>query len=152
MHEPLKEQLEDYLQGRAAPEVHEHLANCTSCKRTVDEMLRQSSLLRALKNSREVDPPPGFYARVMSRIETQARPSIWNIFGESLFAKRLTYASLTLLVLMGTYIVSDHTEQQPLTTSAPEVIMADDQKASTVGTDPQKDREAVLVNLATYQE
>jgi predicted anti-sigma-YlaC factor YlaD len=152
MHEPLKEQLEDYLQGRAAPEVHEHLANCTSCKWAVDEMMGQSSLLRSLKNSREVEPPPGFYARVMSRIETQALPSIWNIFGDSMFAKRLTYASLTLLVLMATYIVSDHAEQQPLTTSAPEMIMAGDQKASAVGSDPQKDREAVLVNLATYEE
>jgi predicted anti-sigma-YlaC factor YlaD len=152
MHEPLKEQLEEYLQGRATPEVHEHLANCKTCNETVDEMLRQSSLLRSLKNPREVEPPPGFYARVMSRIESQARPSIWNIFGESLFAKRLTYASLTLLVLMGTYIVSDREEQQPLTASAPEMIMAGDERAAAVGADPQKDREAVLVNLATYQE
>lgn len=152
MHEPLKERLEDYLQGRAEPEVHQHLAACASCQQALELMKTQSALLRSLKTAREVEPSPGFYARVMNRIETQARPSIWNIFGESLFAKRLTYASLTLLVLMGTYIVSDREEQQPLTTSAPEMIMAGDQKAAAVGTDPQKNREAVLVNLATYEE
>lgn len=152
MHEPLKEQLEDYLQGRATPEVLGHLAHCSTCTEAVGEMVQQSSLLRSLRPAQEFEPPPGFYARVMNRIETQAKPSIWNIFGESLFAKRLTYASLTLLVLMGTFMISDQDNQQPLTTSAPEVIMAEDQRPAAVGGDPQRDREAVLVNLATYQE
>jgi hypothetical protein len=89
----------------------------------------------------------------MSRIETQVKPSIWNLFGESIFAKRLAYASLSLIVLLGTYFVSATSSDQQIVASSPEVIMAgDEQQPKEVGTDPQKDREAILVNLATYQE
>src|SRR5438445_7025548 len=139
MHEPLKERIEDYLQGgNDLPDVERHLEQCESCRAEVIEMKKHTELLRTMKAPKEWEPSPGFYGRVMNRIETQTKPSIWNIFGESIFAKRLTYASLTLLVLMGTYIVSDRAEQQPLTASAPEMIMAGDQTAAAnVGSNPQ---------------
>jgi hypothetical protein len=154
MHEPLKGRIEDYLQGgKDLPDVERHLEQCESCRAEAVEMKRHAQLLRSLKVTKELELDGRFYARVMSRIETQVKPSIWNLFGESIFAKRLAYASLSLIVLLGTYFVSATSSDQQIVASSPEVIMAgDEQQPKEVGTDPQKDREAILVNLATYQE
>ena len=115
-------------------------------------MKKQSELFRLLKATEEIVPDAAFYARLMNRIETQAKPSIWNIFGESVFAKRLAYASLTFVVLLGTYFVSSTATDQQFANSSPEMLMSNDPQPTEVGIDPQKDREAILVNLATFQE
>lgn len=152
MHEPLKGRIEEFLQGDGQlPEVEQHLRNCPACKTEVHAMMDHSKLLQSLKSSEELEPSAGFYARVLNRIEAQ-KVSVWSLFSESLFAKRLSYASLTLLVLLGTYLVSTTERDQPLASSAPEAILSGDEQPRPVGNDPQKDREAVLVNLATYQE
>jgi len=154
MHEPLKGRIEDYLHGGFhLPDVEQHLTNCPSCKAEAAAMKQQADLFKSLKASEEFDLDAAFYARVMNRIETQVKPSVWNIFGESIFAKRLAYASLTFVVLLGTYFVSSTTaDDQQLANSSPEMLMSNDPHTTEVGTDPQKDREAILVNLATYQE
>jgi hypothetical protein len=59
---------------------------------------------------------------------------------------------MTFVVLLGTYFVSSTISDQQIATSSPEVLMSDDPHPSEVGTNPQKDREAILVNLATYHE
>ena len=153
MHEPLKGRIEDYLHGRDhLPEVERHLAHCQSCNAQAAQMKKQAELFSLLKSTEEIVPDAAFYARVMSRIETQVKTSIWNIFGESIFAKRLAYASFTFVVLLGTYFVSSTTNDQQLANSSPEMLMSNDPNPTEVGTDPQKDREAILVNLATFQE
>ena len=150
MHEPLVGRLEQYLNGERSTEVDEHLQACAACRAEVEAMSKQATLLRVLKAPRAAEPDPGFYARVMTRIEGQGRVSVWNIFGDSAFARRLAFASLSFAVLMGTYFVSSSAPSEPLTAAAPEIIMADEDQQPAVGTDPQRDREVVLVNLATY--
>jgi hypothetical protein len=151
MHEPLKGRIEEYLQGDGhMPDVEQHLEACESCRQELTLMSQQSELLRTLRT--EVEPSPGFYARVLSRIDSQTQTSVWSIFSDSLFAKRLSYASITFLLLLGTYFVSTAETNQPLVASSPESILAGDEQLRPVGTDPQRDREVVLVNLATFQE
>ena len=151
MHEPVVDRLEDYLQGKACPEVDRHLSECKSCREMVDQMRQQAMLLQALRPP-VVEPSPGFYGRVMGRIESQARPSVWNLFGESLFAQRLTYASLTLLVLLGMFLVTIEQSYQEIGQSAPETIFAsEEEQPIPVETDPQRGRDSVLVTLTTYQ-
>jgi hypothetical protein len=115
-------------------------------------MRAQSAMFQALRTPGEIEPSVGFYARVMNRVETQARPSVWSLFGESLFAKRLAYASATALVLLGTVFVSSTTEA-PMNEIQPEVVLSglSDPPPVTMD-DQQKDREVVLVNLATYEQ
>jgi hypothetical protein len=152
MHEPLKGRIEDYLHGgKHLPDVEQHLAQCSPCAAEAAEMKKHAELFRSLKATDIPEPDAAFYARVMNRIETQAKPSIWNIFGESLFAKRLAYASLTFALLLGTYFVSFGEDTQ-FANSSPEMLMSAEPNPAEVGSDPQKDREAILVNLATYQE
>jgi len=153
MHQPVTERLEEYLHGSGAfPDVEEHLDKCVECRKEVNGMRAQAAMLRRALRT-DVDPAPGFYARVMNRIESQARPSVWSLFGESIFAKRLAYASATFLVLVGVVFMSSTQPDQPLASSDPEVILAGPDRYTPVTMDDgPRDREVVLVNLATYQQ
>ena len=153
MHEPLLDGLEDYLDGKGpTAKVERHLAECASCREELAAMQTHSAMFRALRVP-PTDLAPGFYARVLNRIESEGKPSLWALFGDSLFAKRLAYASVTALVLLGTVFVStEDSSQEPLFASAPEVIMAEEQDAPVTTTDRDRDRDVVLVHLATYQD
>lgn len=150
MHESVKESLEEYLRGGAHPETDEHLRSCESCRIEVEAMRAQSLLFKSLKAPANIELDPGFYARVMNRVETQARPSVWSLFGESLFAKRLVYASATFMVLLGSYLASAPPVDDGLVAGTPEVILAGQQLPEPVSMDPQKDRDVILVNLASW--
>ncbi len=153
MHEPVIQRLEDYLDGNGPfPEVEEHLSKCADCRDELAAMTAQHELFRRAFRV-ETEPGAGFYARVMNRIETQARPSVWSLFAESMFAKRLAYASATFLVLVGVVFVSASEPEQPLAIADPQLILAGDQQYTPVTMDGmERDREVVLVNLATYQD
>ncbi len=155
MHEPVLARLEEYLESREPiAEVEAHLRSCAECREELKEMRRlQAGLFEVFRAPGNIEPRAGFYARVMNQIESQTRPSIWNLFGESLFAKRLAYASMSLVVLLGTYFVSSQPAEETVASGAPEAILAgDEQTGPPIGADPQRDRETVLVNLATYQQ
>ena len=97
MHEPVKEGLEDFLRENGSPEFAAHLETCRECRGEVERMREQALALRVLRAEQELDPSPGFYARVTARIEAQSRPSIWGVFLEPAFGRRLMYASLALV-------------------------------------------------------
>ncbi len=156
MHEPVIGRLEEYLSGGGPfPEVEAHLRNCESCRTEVNEMRALSLAFGALKAPREVEVRPDFYAKVMGRIETQTRPSVWVLFGESLFARRLAYASAALVMLLGTFLVSTTTDPQQAVaaSSSPEVILAgnSDELPPPIEVEPGQ-RGVVLVNLASYNQ
>ena len=113
-------------------------------------MRAQSRLFQSLKAPANLEIDAGFYARVINRVETQARPSVWSLFGESLFAKRLVYASATFLVLLGSFLASAPAIDDELVAGTPEVILAGQQLPEPVSMDPQKDRDVILVNLASW--
>ncbi|HYP04901.1 MAG TPA: hypothetical protein VER03_01595 [Bryobacteraceae bacterium] len=156
MHEPVIERLEEYLDGNGPfPEVELHLSKCADCRQELAAMQAQTALMRRAFRS-EAEPDAGFYARVMNRIETQAKPSVWSLFGESMFARRLAYASATFLVLMGVIFVSATEPDQPLAASDPQMILAGEQQytpvSMDVSMDMERDREVVFTTLVTYQE
>jgi len=152
MHDPVKDHLEDYLHGREIPEVDEHIRACESCRVQLQGMQAQALSLRALRAPGQTEPDPGFYSRVMNRIENQTRPSVWSLFGDSLFARRLVYASAGFILLLGAALVSPGPEkQETIASSTPEVILAGDQAPPAITVDPGE-RGTVLVSLATYQD
>lgn len=107
-----------------------------------------------LRVPRAIEPPANFYAAVLNRIETQARPSAWALFADSLFARRLAYASAAFFVLLGTFLISSATDvRQSVAASAPSFILAgdNDDAPPTIEVQPQE-RGVVLVNLASYQQ
>jgi anti-sigma factor RsiW len=157
MHEPVKEHLEDYLYGygnREMPlELAAHLKACTACTEELQELREQAQLLQALRA--EAEPRPGFYARIVDRIERQNDTSIWAIFLRPSVGRRLAVASATLALMLGAYLIStertDQTSvQQPVAvTSTWEAGPGFDIPASAP---LSEQRDAVLVNLASYHE
>ena len=154
MHEPVIQRLEEYLDGNGPfPEVEEHLSKCPGCREELLAMQAQTALFRSAFRT-EAEPDPGFYARVMNRIETQVKPSVWSLFAESMFAKRLAYASATFLLLVGVVFVSATEPDQPFAASDPQVLLAGEPQYLTVNMETdihmERDRQVVFVNLATY--
>jgi len=155
MHQPIRDYLEEYLRGtvQGVPrEFQEHLEECEDCAGELRSLERQSRAVRALKST-ELEPRAGFYARVLERIEAQQQSSIWSAFLERKFGLRLAIASAALALLMGAYLVSTEpgsvvsTESPAAFSSAP---------VADAGLQPdrlvQQQRDAVLVDLASYHE
>jgi len=110
MHSLVKEHLEELLaaEGIRASDagVNAHLAGCQACRRELDALRAQAAIFQSLRPSAGDEPRPGFYARLMDRIEVQRRPSFWGAFLEPGFSRRIVFASLIFLVLFGGYLAS----------------------------------------------
>src|ERR1700722_2118705 len=107
MHRSIRDHLEEVLAGSrdgATGEHRDHLRNCEDCGGEVEAMREQALLVRDLRS--EGEPRPGFYARVMERIENEGPVSIWNVFIESTFGRRIAMASMALAILLGVYVVT----------------------------------------------
>jgi len=155
MHGLIRDRLEEYL--RRSPgkqvsfEVEEHLRLCEECREEVSWMQEQSRLLQALTPVRTIDPAPGFYARVMERIEARETPSIWSIFLQPAFGRRIFATSLALACLLGGFLAFTETQLEHSRPAAAS-IMAVEEHPPGLGQDVQRDRETMLVTLATYHE
>jgi hypothetical protein len=115
-------------------------------------MKQQADLLRSLTVEEEVEPVVGFYARVLQRIEERAKGSIWAIFIDSPFGKRLVFASLALAMLLSTYVVAEESRDGHL--GGNPIIAQEthnDPDEPVMGSRSQQ-RDAVLVNFASYEE
>jgi predicted anti-sigma-YlaC factor YlaD len=156
MHALIRERLEDYLRGVGQQTdlaaFREHLASCGGCSGEVEGMQSQVRLLQLLRLSEEVDPGAGFYARVMDRIDAQRSASPLSAFLDLHLAHRLMFASLTAVIVFGSYLV--YTERVPsYSESGPVAALASKTpQRDLVGANPAEDRETVLVALASYKE
>ncbi len=129
-------------------------------------MLRQ---WRAPETMAEMEPRPGFYARVLERIEAQTPSSVFALFFDSLFARRIAMASLALALLLGVYVISSEQMAEPQDAAVdglPQATLASDHVSSMPQDFPSfsddnsqprlvtgaPDQDAVLVNLVTYRE
>jgi len=117
MHREVGDHIEEILAGGDLVRVQKHLDECVDCREGVHSMQDQAAMLRALKPPEDFDaePCPGFYARVMERIEAEGPISIWNLFIESAFGRRIAVAAFALALLLGVYLVSsEQTSEEPL--------------------------------------
>lgn len=160
MHRLIRDHLEEVLTGEGAQPDHpagKHLEECEECRNEIALMRGHGDILRQWQSSTELEPPPGFYARVMERIEAQAPVSIWDLFFDSPWGRRIAMASLALALLLGGYLVG--TERMPeqyavasvdVGLSVPDLNSNADQPGTVLAAAP--DQDAVLVNLVTYRE
>ena len=167
MHRQIRHNLEDYLRGdnsrKGSPlpaEFHAHLGECAECADEVRSLQAQSELLRSLhieqSSAQSVEPRAGFYARVVERIEAQPA-SIWCAFLDRRFGFRLAVASAALVALLGAYLVTSE-PAGPEFASSPSVVFTDTPLATEASAQQddslqqQQQRDAVLVNLASYHQ
>ena len=145
MHAAIINDLEQYLSGDLPPwaldRFQAHLATCGECRREVDEIRESSRLLRWLKPAEAVDPPPSFVAQVMQTVAERPTP-FWSAFGDFAFGRRVVFASLLTLAVLGTVLVSREEAYAPNPTT-PEAVMADG------ATSPNADQ--MLATLASYE-
>ena len=154
MQQPIRGKLEDYLSGMDEDDRREFealLADDDEARRQVEQMQRHSELLHSLRPSDEMDPAPGFYARVVDVIESERPVSVWDVFLEPMFAKRVAYASMALLLVLGFLTVTAADTGLDVSPSSPEVILSEAPVSPDLGVDQRRDRNVVLVNLATYE-
>jgi anti-sigma factor RsiW len=157
MHQPIRKNLEEYLKGSVSgipAEFHQHLGECEGCASELRRLQAQSQLLRSLESTKEAGPRAGFYARVMERIESQQRFSIWSVFLDRKFGLRLAVASGVLAALLGGYLVTSEPsgpENGVAATAA--TVGATASLSSDAGFDQDgAQRDAVLVDLASYHQ
>jgi hypothetical protein len=175
MHRIIRDHLEEVLTGLGSAPEHpagKHLTECAECRDAVAAMHEQAAVLRQWRVAEveNAEPRPGFYARVLERIEAQGPGSVFTLFFDSLFARRMAMASLAVALLLGVYVISSEQKAEPetagldrlpqatLVSDLPqelpgvfsEGVFSDNAQARLVTGAP--DQDAVLVNLVTYRE
>jgi hypothetical protein len=151
MHQPAREGIEAYLAGKPEPDFLQHIEECLDCRETVSQLQFHSTLIRDLRAPADLEPPAGFYGRVMDRIDGQRTSSIWSVFLEPLFARRLMYASAVLTLLLGLFLFTSPKDDLSAS-SMPEQILAEENHPPAHLVDLEQDRNTVLVQLTTYEE
>ena len=163
MHPVMRDQLEKALAGTPDQAAERHLAECPECSAEFEFMKEHAEAVRLLRAPAELEPRAGFYARVMERIEAEGA-SIWDLFFESAFGRRIAIASLALALLLGVYLISaERSDASVVATSDQAVELAGPALDSTMQVPLQvqsvglgdlttPDQDSVLVNLVTYRE
>jgi hypothetical protein len=154
MHRVVQDHLEEVLaESTETSPAGAHLAECQDCRNEISVMRQQASLLRCLR-APEAAPQvrPGFYARVLERIEAQRPLSIWELFFDSAFGRRIAIASMALAFLFSIYLVSSERYAEPPVTVGVSASPAADYDGQMISEAGLPDKDTVLVNLVTYRE
>ena len=153
MDEFVKDHLEEYLAGSASAEVKAEVESRLGPDANALESL--SAGIRTLRAPETPELTPGFYARVLERIEAR-RGSAWYAVFESVFARRMAFASFALVVLLGGLLLSREPAESPEVFASTPVIVNEDGIAPVLNGGlseiHQGNADAVLVNLAAYSE
>lgn len=160
MHILLRENLEGYLSGKLGPAVRQeletHLAACPGCREEWEILRSSAEDVRALRppEGMDLDPAPGFYARVMERIDAEREVPFWAMLLDPAFGRRVAFACLMMLALLGAYVAAfdqtDYSYQH-----MPEAILAGRapggplSRAPHFNSDLAHNRGAVLASLVT---
>lgn len=161
MHRLIQDHLEEVLAEPGIDPASEptspvaiHLAECAECREAVSAMRRHASMLRAFRAPETTDdslaPRPGFYARVMERIDAQRPIDIWQLFFDSAFGRRIAVGSVAFALIFSVYLVSsERFAEQPVTIGL--AAQDEDLPGMTLSRAGLPDKDAVLVNLVTYR-
>ena len=156
MHSPLRDHLEGYLSGALRPaarrELETHLAGCGACRGEWAALEGSARDLRLLQPPPELEAEaaPGFFLRVLDSIERERSLPFWTLLVDPHFGRRLVFACLMLLALLGGWVAAvDPVEARHF----PEAILAGQPAGGPLpdqrlGPDLKRNRSAVLVTLA----
>ena len=152
MHDEILNELEEYLSREpVSRSFTQHLEVCPPCAREVDEMEQISESLHSfrLNEPEPVNPSLGFYAKVARTIETEQKSPLWGMFAPDLqFFRKVAFASLMLLAVLGSYLVSR--ESDYAASMASEQATLTEHNVSVPHESPA-DLQHILVTLAAYE-
>ena len=152
MHDEILNELEGYLSGDpVSGSFTRHLQVCPPCAREVSEMEQISLSLHSLRieETEAVTPSLGFYAKVSRTIEAEQRSPLWGVFAPDLqFFRKVAFASLMLLAVLGSYLVS---RESDLADPQAAVQATLTEHNSSVPHESPADRQHILVTLAAFE-
>ena len=119
-------------------------------EKEVQWMCDHARFLRELRCPEDVQLRPGFAARVMAHIEAEKPASIWDLFVSPALAKQLAFASLVLMAMLAGFVVARSADQSVIATRTQQMLMEREHPAD-IGLDPARDRQNMLVTLASYK-
>lgn len=152
MHAVLMDSLEEYLAGEIEPaalrDIEAHLSTCAACREEVDGMRQVSLWMNALKPDQVIEPPAGFYARVMQEVgDRKPVPTFSSLFAlDFAFGRRVAFACLLTLAVLGSYLVTRETGEPALL--SPEMVMA---QQDAPAADAIQAHEAMLATLTRHE-
>lgn len=172
---PLEDGLEGILERGKLPVADTELGRflCThpEAKQEVADMLEISRLIQenfrvVPEQEEDLTPSPGFYARVMMRIEAEAaQQSFWSIFLDPSFTRRLAFASGLFALLMASILLLEPAmepeaqfAQAPMMQSVDEPLLGavlvsnDDGLPLVESSDAEEARGSALMQLTTYDQ
>lgn len=154
MHVVVMESLEEYLSGTLGRTerraIEAHLTACVSCREELRAMEDVSQMFGTLKSKEVFEPSPSFFAGVMQQIGRgrRAAPSFASFFSLDLaFGRRLVFASLMTLTVLGGYLVSREVDYLEGGGVSPEALLAQQDSPAFVS-GPAQDN--MLVTLTAY--
>lgn len=115
MHSILMDNLEKCLEGRlsgpAQAALDAHLANCPSCRVSLEEAYESSRLLRMLRIAESDEPAPepaaGFYLKVRDSIAGAHMTGSWWWMLHPAF-RQIAMATLMIMAMLGGYYFTLH--------------------------------------------
>ncbi len=153
MHAVVMESLEEFLSGTLEPAerraVEAHLGACLSCREEIRGMQDVSQLFVSLRSEEVLEPTEAFYSGVVRQVnESLPAPSFSGLFALNFaFGRRLVFASLLTLAVLGSYLVSRESSY-PVGPS-PEAILAQE---SSPAFDSASAQDNMLVTLTAYEQ
>lgn len=153
MHAVIVDCLEEYLAGALNPAderaVEAHLVSCRKCRDEIAELREVTQLLGCLRPDEEAErPSPGFYSGIMRQVDERRSVPVfacWFALDLAL-GRRLVFASLLTLAVLGTYLVSRETGYSGGPSA--EAVMAQESSAAFESA-PAPDQ--MLVTLTAYE-
>lgn len=152
MHDEILNELEEYLSGEpVSRSFTRHLEVCPPCAGEMEEMEQVSVSLHSFRftENEAIQPPLGFYAKVARTIEAEQKSPVWGVFAPDLqFFRKVAFASLMFLAVLGSYLVSR--ESDSANSMAVEQATLTEHNVSAPHEGPA-DRQHILVTLAAYE-
>jgi len=158
----LEEYLSCTLQPAVQTDVEAHLSICPGCREEVNAMREVSLYFQVLEAPQDLEihealqssgqaalrPSPGFYANVRRQIgDHRGVPAFAGLFAlDFAFGRRLAFASLLTLAVLGSYLVLSETEYP--TGLSPAAVMA---QQDTPAFDSAPAQDNMLVTMTTYE-
>lgn len=153
MHAVVIQSLEEYLAGALEPasqrEIEAHLDICASCREEIRSMQEVSQMFLTLRSEEPPEVSAGFIAGVLQHVEAQKPAPSWPsmLSLDLVFARRLVFASLLTLAVLGSYLVTR--EANYSVGVSPEAVMAQ-QESPSFDNGPAQDN--MLVTLTAYEQ
>lgn len=155
----VKDHLEDYLAGRLTGEklrnFEKRLEHDDSAAVELQQFEDTAELFAAIRLDEEADPAPGFYYRVAARIEEEQEEPFWMAFLQPFMVRRLAFAALMWLFVLGSVSVF-HDESTARSTQLADMILEQqppsDQFYVRMGPDLDQNRASMLAVMLNPTE